>query len=172
MVLLSPSVTKGRCYGHAYVTDMCLHSSLEIPVCKAVRGSLDCLIDPWNVVDKRSIRCLLRKVMGIVWNQPKRKNCVAVNKAEMSWRSEQLFDKRHRNAEIKICVASFQVCFGPVFPYYSPFTPFWNCNVYPVALHIWSIWLCDLLFYLILQRITVKILYQSQKRLCRIIIFF
>ena len=29
-------------------------------------------------------------------------------------------------------LAGFQSCFGPVFPYYTPFPMLWNNNVYPV----------------------------------------
>jgi len=42
---------------------------------------------------------LARKVSDWVWNQPKREKCVAVNKTERSWRSEEYFDIRHGDAE-------------------------------------------------------------------------
>ena len=59
--------------------------------------SLDCLGDskmlempePWD---------LLRRAANREWNQPKRKKCAAVNKAERSWRSEERFDIRHGDA--------------------------------------------------------------------------
>ena len=47
---------------------------------------------PQDLWDVRAVGYLLRK------NQPKRKNCAAVNTAERSWRSEECFNIRHRDA--------------------------------------------------------------------------
>ena len=47
---------------------------------------------PWrlkDVKDARAMGYMLRKAANREWNQPKRKKCVAVNKAERSWRSEE-----------------------------------------------------------------------------------
>jgi hypothetical protein len=42
---------------------------------------------PQDAGDSRVMGYLLRKAANKAWNQPKRKKCVAVNKAERSWRS-------------------------------------------------------------------------------------
>ena len=64
-------------------------------------------------------------------NQPKKKN-----KAEMSWRSEEHFDIKHRDTEFGVCPAGFQSCFGPIFPHYLPFPSFWKSNVYPMPFYV------------------------------------
>ena len=74
---------------------------------------------------------LQRKAASREWKQPKRK-CVAVNKAERSWRSEEHFDIRHGDAE-------FRVSFGPVFSHCVPIPLFWNDNIHSVPLHIGSV---------------------------------
>jgi hypothetical protein len=38
--------------------------------------------------DARAMGYLLRKTDNRKWNQPERKNCAAVNKAERSWTSD------------------------------------------------------------------------------------
>ena len=65
------------------------------------------------------------------WNQPKRNNCVAVNKTEKSWTS----DMEMQNLEFA------QLAFG--FAFFQDFhtMSFWNGNVYPLRLEV-----CDLLF--------------------------
>jgi hypothetical protein len=43
---------------------------------------------PWRPQhdrDDRAVEYLLRKAANREWDQPKRKNCVAVNKAERTW---------------------------------------------------------------------------------------
>ena len=42
---------------------------------------------------------LPRKVANQEWNQHRKEKCVLVNKAERSWRSEELFDRRHEIKE-------------------------------------------------------------------------
>jgi hypothetical protein len=44
-----------------------------------------------------------------VWNQSKREKCVADNKAENSWRSEEHFDNRRGDAEFGDCPACLSV---------------------------------------------------------------
>jgi len=54
------------------------------------------LMLPWilqNVRDVRTAEYLLKKAANREWNQPKK--CVAVIKAERSWRSEEHFIIRH-----------------------------------------------------------------------------
>jgi hypothetical protein len=65
-----------------------------------------------------------RKATHWELNQPKREKCVAVNKAERSWSSEEHFDIRPGDAEFRVCPAGFQSCFAPVF---SPCVPFLPC---------------------------------------------
>ena len=65
-----------------------------------------------------------------------REKCVAVSKAERSWRSEERFDIRHGDAEFGVRQTSFQSCFGLVFPNYLAFSPFLNGDVYPVPLNV------------------------------------
>ena len=42
------------------------------------------------------------------WKQPKREICVAVNKSERSWKSEEHFDIRHGDAQLGVCPAGSQ----------------------------------------------------------------
>jgi hypothetical protein len=56
------------------------------------------------------MRCLPRKATNKMWNQLKRKKCVAVKKAERSWRSEVHTDIRHGVAMFKVCSAGFWSC--------------------------------------------------------------
>ena len=44
---------------------------------------------------------LLKKAANKEWNQPEREKCVAVNKGERSWRSEEIFDIKHGNKSLK-----------------------------------------------------------------------
>ena len=81
-----------------------------------------------------------------------REKCVAVSKAERSWRSEERFDISHEDAEFRVCPAGFQSCFGPVFPLRAPFA----------VLH-WKCVICFSDFDFIGVR--VKRLHESQKRL-------
>lgn len=48
-------------------------------------------------------------------NQPKKKKCVVVNKAEKSWRFEEYFGMRHEVAELGVCLAGIQSFFVPHF---------------------------------------------------------
>lgn len=89
------------------------------------------------------------------WNEPepKREKCVAVNKAERNWRSEEHFDIRYGDAEFGVCPVGFQ-SFLSMFP----FLPF-GMVIY-ILLEV-----CDLLFYFEFTEITAKRLHESQKRL-------
>ena len=73
------------------------------------------------------MRYLSRKSANREWKQPKSKNCVVVNKAEKSWRSEEHLDLKQRWCRVWVCQAGFLSCFGPVFPYHGIL----ECNVYP-----------------------------------------
>ena len=94
---------------------------------------------PQDVGDARVVEYLPRRTVNREWKQPKREKCVAVNKAERSWRSEEHFEIRHGDAELVVYLASFWSCFGPVFPHYVPFPPFCDGNVYPGPLYVRSI---------------------------------
>ena len=91
------------------------------------------------------------------WNQPKRKKCVAVNKAEKSWRSKEHFNIKHDDAEWSL-PSWFWSCCGPVFHHSAPFPSF--------GIVISSAIICELLKKnFILRGLTVKRLYESQKKL-------
>ena len=47
-----------------------------------------------------------------MWKQAKREKYMAVNEAGRSWRSEDHFDIRHRDAEFGVCLGIFLSCFG------------------------------------------------------------
>ena len=72
-----------------------------------------------NVRDAKAIGYLPRRAANKELNLPKRKKCVAVNKDERSWRSEEHFDIRHGDAEFEVCPVNFQSCFSLVFPHYA-----------------------------------------------------
>ena len=94
---------------------------------------------PQDIGNARAMGYLPRRATNREWNQSKKKKCVAVNKAERSWRSEEHFDIRHGDAEFGVCPADFSSCFSLVFSYYAPFPPIWNSNVYSVPLYVGSI---------------------------------
>ena len=77
------------------------------------------------------MRDLLRKAAEKEGNQPKRKNCVAVNKDEKSW-----------TLVVEMQSLEFaKLVFGiTLFRYFLTIT-IWNGSVYPLMLEI-----CDLLF--------------------------
>ena len=86
----------------------------------------------------RIVGYLPRKAANREWNQPNRKKYIAINKVKWSWRSEELFDIRHGDAEFGVFPDNFQSCFGPVFPHYASVPKFWNDKVYPVPLYVGS----------------------------------
>lgn len=51
---------------------------------------------------------LLKRNANKECNQPKREKCVAVNKGERSWRSEEIFDIKHGNK----CLEFAQLAYG------------------------------------------------------------
>ena len=67
-----------------------------------------------------------------------REKCVAVNKAERSWRSEEHFDHRHEAAEFGACLLGFRSFSDPIFSNHSPFSFFWTGNVNEVPLYVGS----------------------------------
>jgi hypothetical protein len=71
---------------------------------------------PQDVGYARVMGFVKRDAVNREWNWPKRNNCVAVNKVEKSWRSEDCFDIRHGDAEFGVYTAVFWSCFCPVFP--------------------------------------------------------
>lgn len=84
------------------------------------------------------MRYLPRKAADMIWNQSKREKCVAVNEAERSWRSEEPFDISHGDAEFW-GLSCWVSVFGPIFPHYATFPPFWNDNIYSVPLYVGNI---------------------------------
>ena len=83
------------------------------------------------------MRNLSRILANREWNQNKREKCVAVNKAERSWRSEEHFDIRHGDAESGVCPVGFSLALVQYFlPLLPP--PVWKGNVDPVPLYVGS----------------------------------
>jgi len=104
------------------------------------------LVTP-NVQGARVMRYLLRKAANREWIQPKRKNCVAVNKAERSWTS----DMEKHSLEFA------QQIFGLALVQYFLTMMFFGMAIY--ILWCWKYVVCFLI--LILQVITVKVLHES-----------
>ena len=100
----------------------------------------------------------LGKVTNREWNQPTRKKCVVVNKAERNWRSEECFDIRHGDTEFGVCTVSSWSYLGPVSSHYDPFLSFLLVMYF---LCCCMLEVCDLVFILI----TLKRLHQSKNRL-------
>ena len=67
---------------------------------------------PQDVDNARSVGESLRRAANWEWNQPKKKKCVAINKAERSWKSEECFDITHLNAEFAVFSGGFFFFFG------------------------------------------------------------
>ena len=85
-----------------HVSEGSLHGDLERPLCETPDGG-----------DIRVMGYLPRKTANREWSQPKRKKCVAVNKAERSWRSEDGFDLRPGHAEFGVAqLVSVLLCPG------------------------------------------------------------
>jgi hypothetical protein len=92
---------------------------------------------------------LPRKAAIREWSKPKRKKCVAVNKAEESWKSEEPFDFKNGNEVFGVCSAGFWSCFGPVF-ISSLVLPSLHFGMIMYVLCHLMLELCDLFFILIL----------------------
>ena len=54
---------------------------------------------------------LLKKAANREWNQPRRKQFVAINKEEKGVESEDCFDISHGDAEFRVFPAGFLPCF-------------------------------------------------------------
>jgi hypothetical protein len=90
---------------------------------------------------------LLRRAVHRKWNKPIIMKCVAGDKVERSWRSEEHFDIRLGVVGLECAQLVFWFFFGTIFSHYAPFPSTWNDSVYPVPLDVGS---------MILQGITVK----------------
>ena len=99
------------------MSGLSLHGSLERLLCEAVKMKPGLPWRPQDAGDVRAMGYLPRKAANREDNQPKRKKCVVVNKAERSWRSEESVDVRCGDAEVGVCPAGFLCYFGPVFPH-------------------------------------------------------
>ena len=96
------------------------------------------------------------------WNQPKRKKCVVVNKAERSWRSEEHFGNRHGDGGLGVCPAGFQSCFGSASPHSSHLC--FGMVMYTCAVVCWKYVIC--FFILNLQVLQLRDCHESLKRRC------
>lgn len=92
------------------VVVMSLHGGPERPLYEAVKVKPGLPKNPQDTGDARVVGYLSKKVAKREWTQPKRKKCVAVNKADRSWRPEEHFDIRHE-AEFGVCPTGFWFCF-------------------------------------------------------------
>jgi hypothetical protein len=59
-----------------------LHGSIERALNEAVKMKPGLLLRSQNVGDARAVAYLPRRTANREWNQPKRKKCVAINKAK------------------------------------------------------------------------------------------
>ena len=106
-----------------HVSGVSLNGRLvERPLCESIK--LKGL--PWRIQDVRVMGYLQIRASNREWNQSRRKKCVAVNKAEQTWRCGKRLDIRHGAAEFVVCPAGFQSCLGLVFPHNAFFPAFWN----------------------------------------------
>ena len=87
---------------------------VERPLCNSVKLNPRMSWRTKNVRDARAVECLLRRDANREWNKPKRKKCVAVNKAEQSWRSEESFDIRLGDAEFGVHPAGCGLALVPI----------------------------------------------------------
>ena len=82
-----------------------LHGDIERPLCEeALKVHLECL-EELRILEMLEMWDPLRRAAIRESNQPKRQQCVAVNKAERSWRSEEHFEIRHGDADFGISPA-------------------------------------------------------------------
>lgn len=112
------------------------------PKCKAV------IIEDWrhqDIGDSRAVGYLLKRAAKREWNQPKRKKCVAVNKAKRSWRSEECFDISYGDAEFGVC----PVCLTLV-QYFLTMLRSLPFGIVVYILCHYMLEVCDLVFILIL----------------------
>ena len=100
---------------------MSLQGNQVRPLNEGMKVKLGLTWRPQDVGSTRAVVNLFRRAVTWEWKQPKKKKCVAVNKVERNWTSEECFDITHQNAEFGDFSAGFLFGFGPVFPYYAPF---------------------------------------------------
>ena len=104
---------------------VCLSGELERPFHEVVKLKPELLWRTQDIRDASVIGYLPTRAS----NQPKKNKHVTVNKAEWNWSSEELFDTRHGDSELEVCLAGFWFCFSLVFPHSAPFPTCWNGNV-------------------------------------------
>ena len=73
-----------------HVLRVTLNGGLERPLCETVKLKPGLLWRPQDVGDAKAVGDLSRRAADREWNQPSSKKCVAVSKAERSWRSEKV----------------------------------------------------------------------------------
>lgn len=104
-----------------HVSAISLQGDQEKPLNEGMKVKLGLTWRPQDIGSPRAVVNLLRRAVNWEWTQPKKKKCVAVNKVERNWTSEECFDITHQKAEFGDFSAGFLFGFGPVFPYYAPF---------------------------------------------------
>lgn len=109
-----------------------------------------CKSESWkrcDVGDARAMGRLLRKPTNRVRNQPERRKCASLNKAERSWRSEERFgiiemqSLEFAQLVLRLLLVQYFLC-----------SPFWHSSVYSVTLYVGSIWSGFLIFIVSLRR--------------------
>ena len=78
---------------------MSLQGNQERPLNEGMKVKLGLTWRPQDVDSTRAVGNLLRRAVNLEWNKPKKKKCVAVNKAERNWTFEECSDITHHNAE-------------------------------------------------------------------------
>jgi hypothetical protein len=80
-----------------------------------------------------------QKATKQVWNQPDRDKCVAVSKAERSWKHEEHVDNQTCRSQVWSFSCWFYILLtGSIFPHHAPFPPFWNGDIDSETLYIKS----------------------------------
>ena len=90
-----------------YTSGMSLHGGLYGPLSEAVKVKPGLGWKPQDAGNARVLGYLPRKATDREWNQTKTKKCTVVNNTEKSWRREEHFDTRYRDAESGVCQAGF-----------------------------------------------------------------
>lgn len=103
---------------------------------EAVKVKSGLLWIPQDVRHARAVGSLQRKLL-MEWNQPKKKKCVTVTKAEKSWRSESILTS---GVEVQCLNLSswFSVLLWWGYGHCASFPMLWNGNVYHVLFYVGS----------------------------------
>lgn len=139
-----------------------LNGGLERPLCEAVKLKPGL---PWRTQDIRDAR-VMGYLRGELLTQnstsPRRKKCVIVNKADQSWRSENILTSDMEMQNVEIAQWVFSLSLTQYFLTVIPSLRFGK--VMYISCHC-MLQVCDLFLILISQGIIVKRLHESHKKL-------